>query len=405
MNLLSIINCKYLLKGKNNMVEDTRSEDTIIFNALTPGVSNMRILYDALNEFCSIKQENDPSDRFNIILFEQNGPNYLEDFTLNKENLIIALQSMEPILARANVAGGVMVAITFIIDVFKRISNKCFRLIILTDSGSLKIPEQFIPVLENLIDQVKDMPFIMDLVRIGIDDPKEDLKLMRLARRCHGDIHEINALRSLSDILSVLAIKKDLSLIEDFGDEKYEIPEDNQPFYENLADKVEELNKEETCAVCFQKDDKGLVRCPSCETIAHKKCWSMWAKTSNIGVPNLFRCHSCYNLISLDKDYVIAVLLGQEPVEKEIKIEERDMLKYLQSLESEDGPKILNVEDPMALSDDEIDEITFEFEDTSQDDDMIALDEDEIIMIWCDNCNAMITNEYKKCPKCGEPIN
>lgn len=391
------------------MVDDTRSEDTIIFNALTPGVSRLETLYDALDQFCETKQGMDPSDRFNIILFEENGPNYLDNFTLNKENIYIALKSMEPMLVRANVSGGVMVAITFIIDVFKTISNKCFRLIILTDSGSLSIPEQYIPVLEGLIDQVKDMPFFMDVVRIGIDDPREDLKLMRLCRRCHGDIHEINALKSLPDILEVLAIKRDLSLIDDFGDDDYEIPEENRMFYENLADAPIEITEEDTCGVCFQKDDKGLVKCPNCETIAHKKCWSMWAKNSSIGIPNIFRCHQCFNLLKLDKEYVIAVQLGKEPVEETIKVEKMDLLKYLQSIETEGGPQILSVEDPMALSENDYDEVEIQFEDDEEeaveDDDLMTLSSDEIFMLWCPHCNAMITNEYRRCPKCGELIN
>ena len=292
----------------------------------------------------------DHSDRFNVILFQEDGPNYLEDFTLNPENVLIALKSLEPMLARANVAGGIMVAITFIIDVFKKISDKCFRLIILTDEGSFKIPEQYIPVLENLIDQVKDMPFIVDIVRVKINDPIEDLKLLDLVRRTSGNLHEIFEVRDLPSVLDKLAEKRSFSsfslLDEDINTE---IQYENYPFYENLAADPYLLEITSTCSICFKQDNKDLVQCPSCETVAHKACWAQWAKTSNIGIFNLFRCHNCFNLIKLDKDFVQRVQSGQVPSIKEIEIEVVDLQVFQERLETTDGPKIISVEDPMEI--------------------------------------------------------
>ena len=397
------------------MASKTRSEDTLIFNALTLGLTKMDIIYESIEEFCKVKQEADPSDRFNIILFQEDGPNYLEEFTLNPENILIALKSLEPILVKANVAGGIFVAITFIIDVFKRISEKCFRLIILTDSGSLKIPPHFIMVLQDLIDKVHTFPFYIDVVRIDIDDPREDLKLMKLARRCHGDIHEINDPRSLPAILEVLAIKREVSSVSLLSD-KIDIPEENFPFLENLADEPITVEEETTCSVCFQKDTTGIVKCPKCDTVAHKKCWSHWAKNSNIGIFYVFRCHNCYNLIKIDKDYVFAVSTGKEPVDKDaIKVEEVDYLTYLQSLESDEGPQIIQMQDPLAFSED-----SFEWEEEGEDEgidfsidlDVDALMEesyetmsdDDLQIVWCDNCGKITTNEFKRCPSCDHPL-
>ena len=400
-------------------MEKTRSEDTLIFNALTPDITNMQEVYEAIEEFCNEKKSNDPSDRFNIILFQEDGPNYLEDFTLYPENILVAMKSLEPVLVRANVSGGIMTAITFIIDVFKKISEKCYRLIVLTDKGSLKIPDHFIPVLENLVDQVKDMPFFIDIVRLDIDDPREDLKLMRLARRCGGDIHEINDVRALGAIMSVLAIKREIPSVSGFGEKDYEIPEENQPFYINLADDPIPVKTEETCGICFQKDTKGLVKCPKCETIAHKKCWSQWTKSSHIGIPFIYRCHSCYNLLKLDPEYVGAVLYGKTPIEEEIKVKAIDVQSWLESLESEEGPKIIHTEDILAVSAEESDEIDGDLSITIQwdnedsfdeefdnvfEEEFKALADEELRILWCPNCNKITTNEYKKCPNCDADI-
>jgi len=397
-------------------MENTRSEDTLIFNALTPNLTKMSLIYEAIEDFCNAKKSADPSDRFNIILFQEDGPNYLEDFTLNPDNILIALKSLEPVLVRANVAGGIFTAITFIIDVFKKISEKCFRLIMLTDSGSLKIPDQYIPVLENLIDQVYSFPFFIDIIRIDIDDPREDLKLMRLARRCNGDIHEINDARSLSAILEVMAIKKEIRPSNMFGDKGILIPEENQPFYINLADEPIKVDGTETCAVCFQKDEKGLVKCPACDTIAHKTCWSHWARNTNIGISHVFRCHNCYNLIQLPAEFVLAVQSGETPSEEEIKVEVVDVQEWLKSLESEEGPKIVQVQDSLPVSAEESDEmsmdlsIEFQWEGETEfneefdkiiDEEFTSIGDDDLRIIWCPNCSKITTNEYKKCPSCS----
>ncbi|MHA1293490.1 MAG: hypothetical protein ACTSQJ_12600, partial [Promethearchaeota archaeon] len=311
-------------------------------------------------------------------------------------------------LIKANVAGGIFVAITFIIDVFKKISQKCFRLIALTDEGSLRIPDHYVPVLENLIDKVRDFPFYIDIIRLNIDDPREDLKLMKLARRCNGDIHEINDIRSLSAILEVLAIKREIhtgSMIDD--DIDLDITEEDQLFFENLADEPIEVKNEETCSVCFQKSNKGLVKCPACETIAHKSCWSQWAKSAHIGILHLFRCHNCYNLIKLEPEYVAAVQMGKVPSEEKIEVESQDLLNYLRSLEVDEGPKIIQVEDPMALSADDYDDIQVEIEfdeSTGEPTEFEALSDDELKIIWCPNCNKITTNEYKVCPNCKFPL-
>ena len=36
------------------MVGKTRSEDTLIFNALTPDITNMETVYQAIEEFCNM---------------------------------------------------------------------------------------------------------------------------------------------------------------------------------------------------------------------------------------------------------------------------------------------------------------------------------------------------------------
>jgi len=363
----------------------TLSEDTLIFNALTPNITDMKKFYDALEHFMKIKKENDASDRFNVIIFQDYGPNYLNDFTLNPENILMALKTLESTIYPANIAGGIFVAITFIIEVYKRISQKAFRLVILSDSGTFKIPDKYMPVLENLIDKVKDMPFYIDIVRIDTDDPAEDRKLMELATRCYGNVHEINDLRDLDSILEVLALKREIPQESFYDAEKKIIPKTDQPFYINLADEPINYSKAEKCSICFQMDDKELVQCPECEAIAHKSCFAQWADNSNIGIINVFRCPHCYNLLKLNKNYINKVRYGKIMVAGNIQIEGLDLQEYQKTKECETEKEIIQAEDPLGFT---------SYEEKKE-------EPRETKFILCPNCSKMITTKYLTCPNCG----
>ena len=113
------------------------------------------------------------------------------------------------------------------------------------------------------------------------------------------------------------------------------------------------LVDEQTCSVCFKKDTKAIVQCPNCETKSHKVCWALWAKTSNIGIFNLFRCHNCFRLLRFDEEFVYNVHTGKIQAVEEIKIEVMDLQDFEESLELDEGPKIIQVEDPLAMLDED----------------------------------------------------
>lgn len=347
----------------------TRSEDTLIFYALTPGnyqPEEMGIIYESLKAFCDKKKEIDHSDRFNIIFFQDDGPNYLEDFTLNPENILIALQSLEPMIVKANMSGGLMVSATFIIDVYKKIPNKCFRIIILTDNDTLEIPDIYVPVVGNIIEKIKDLPLIIDILRIKVNNYEDDIKLSELINKTRGHLHDVQDLNELSLVLNDLAEKKIISTFS-LSEDSYsdEIPIENFAFYNNLAVDPKLVIDNQTCSICFKKDNKALVQCPNCETTSHKTCWALWAKNSNIGIFNIFRCHTCFQLLKLDDEFVYKVHTGQLESVEEIRVKVMDLHEFEETIEAQEGPKIIAVEDPLAM---------FQEEDN---DDIIIIEDDE----------------------------
>lgn len=380
-------------------MEYTRSEDCLILFGLTPEFSKVRLVYKALEEFMKNKQSIDPSDRFNLILFQDKGPKYLDQFTFEASNILDTYRSLSSKIIKANLAGGIFIATTFIIDVFKTISEKVFRLIILTDDEAHKIPSQYVPALEDLIRKVKDMPFFIDVIRIGKKDPEERDKLLKLTKICNGEFYEIDSIREIKPPLILLSEKKRIKEAMAVTQKIRVVLTINQPFYENLADDPPILDKIGTCSICFKKDDNGIVKCPSCETLAHKVCWAQWAKTSNIGIPHVFRCHTCFNILRLDREFVLNVREGRIPTIAEMeKVKKKNIVEYLRELEAKRSPQIIQTEDPFAA---DVRAMIDTKKVEPQEEISKKRKKKKTLVQICPNCSKLIMGERKLCPSCG----
>jgi hypothetical protein len=376
-------------------METKKSEDCLIFYGFTPEVTKLKRVYSPIEEFLKQKQAIDPSDRFNLILFLKDGPNYLDHFTFDPEYILDTLKSLSKEIVKPNIAGGIFIAITFIIEVYKKISEKIFRLIILLDESAYEIPDTYLPALEELIKKVKDMPFFIDTVLIGSGYSDQAQKLLKLTNLCNGELFAIKNSKEIGPILNQLSEKKYI-LEPTFMKQRLQliVPE-NEAFYLNLADDPEPVDEVGTCSICFQKDDNQIVKCPSCEILAHKVCWAQWAETSNIGLPNVFRCHNCFNILKFDKKYVYDVHLGKIPTIAELnKLEKKNIIEYLHDLESKTTPKVIHTEDPLAIGLGSIPE-SIESKGRGK-----KRKRGSSVKI-CPNCSKIMIGDKKHCPSCG----
>ena len=64
------------------------SEDCLIIYGFSPETTSFRKVFKQISNFIKNKIEIDRSGRFNFILYLKNGPNYLNQFTLNSEYLL-----------------------------------------------------------------------------------------------------------------------------------------------------------------------------------------------------------------------------------------------------------------------------------------------------------------------------
>ncbi|MBD3352245.1 MAG: hypothetical protein GF364_12230 [Candidatus Lokiarchaeota archaeon] len=379
----------------------SKSEDTLIFLALDPRVTKYKKILRFLYEFFEKKQNIDATDRFNIISFIENGPIYFEDFTYNGNYIIKTIEQYIPKIKRINTIGGIFVAITFIIDIFKLVGGKAFRLIILMDKNTPRLKN--IEVIRNLTNKVVEFPFYIDIIRIKTDDPKEDAKLIRFAEQTKGKVYFVRNEKDAGKVLLDLAEKKEITTVS-FGDkQEFQISPENEGFFENMAqDPVEILNPPGSfrCQICGEKGQ--LYKCPKCGTPVHRECLAQWSKYSNIGLPHLFRCQSCFNLLRLDKDFVEMIQTGKKPKE-DIDLFSDDWFSDQDALlrEQDSEQELIFGQDPMPMEDNEVENGLRDESDEVFD---LQKDTDNIEIIFCPGCGKLTTTEFKRCPDCGAKL-
>ena len=380
----------------------TKSEDCLIFYSLTPEVTKLKHVYSSFDTFMKNKQAKDPSDRFNLIAFEKDGPFYLEDFTFDSDLILQNLKTMSKDFGRANIAGGIFIAITFIIEVYKKISEKTFRLLIVIDDGAYKIPSHYMTALEELIKKVKDMPFFIDIVYMGKQQIEESNKLLKLVNLSKGEFHEIKSAKELNAVLGELSDKKFITIPSFIAQRIRMIVKDNRPFFINLADEPEVVKDNSTCSICFQQDDIEIVRCPSCDTVAHKVCWAQWAKTSSIGIPYIYRCHNCFNILKLEEDFVADVQAGKIPTIAELnKVEKKNIVEYLKEIEAERKLEVVHTEDPFAADMRAMMEARKAGPQAVAEEGKKKKKRRKSSIKICPNCSKIIMGNKKTCPTCG----
>lgn len=327
-----------------------RSEDTIIALNVDPRNVNVKILREALAGFFKKKHELDNSDRFNLVLFRGN-PAYLENFTFKSDYLLSLIKDDVQAINTIPVENIIFMALTFLIDVYKSVGNKFFRIIILTDQDMKHVQNEF--MVQDLLGITKEMPVFIDVVRINVkpgdDSDREKLeKVINMSKG--GELVYVPKSKKLGAALLELAEKK-FNENEDVFEEVREIkiPDEHAMFYENLASDPRIIDEPGTtkCVACFQTEQPGnmLFTCPFCENaVMHETCWAYWSKTSNIGVRHVFRCPICYRMLRLPRAFVEDVLGAQEDevIDETVQnVVVTDQTEALKAQDDENAPKLI----------------------------------------------------------------
>ncbi|MHA1792946.1 MAG: RING finger protein [Promethearchaeota archaeon] len=295
------------------------SEDTIILLAVDKEFTHMDTIIKGVEEFLQTKASRDPTDRFNVVFFLENGPVYVEDFTFQWDFLIKLLNDYKDRIAKPNLEGGLFIALTFILDIFKKVSGKYFRILVLKDSSLPPITKDFL--VNGLLEKVAPMPVFLDFIDIGMyNDPDEDKILEMINTSKGGELIYATTFQELNDALIKEATnKKEIKQGLWDAEPDYKIDAQYKDFFEDLAADlvpVDEITPEMRCNVCFKPTSPVcgtdlLVRCPTCETIFHDCCLISWAEQSNIGIEHVFRCPVDFTLLKLPEFLVQDILNGR----------------------------------------------------------------------------------------------
>lgn len=369
----------------------TASEDTMIFFAVNKQYTNLDFLIGLIDTYIQRKQEKDNTDRFNFVAYEANGPISYEDFVFDRELILNALNDIKESLAVPNLAGGIFVSLTNIIEVFKTVSGKAFRLVVLMDQGTRLRNSPML--LESIMTQVIDFPVFLDFVRINTEEiPIEDVELIKFAQKYNGMVYFARSPKDIPRILDNLLKKKELKEKID----KINIPPEKTPFFDNLGADLwihEDTDPDHPLACQICRSGTGTrVKCPQCQSVAHPDCLAMWAKMSNIGLPYLFRCMSCYQLQRLPADFVKDVQSGE--FHKRIKIEQANQAQLLREKEEIKTPALVQAADAFAGP--------TGWEKEEEDGDLRIIKDDTKLFIQFCECGAMNLPEATRCSQCGK---
>ncbi|HME51797.1 MAG TPA: hypothetical protein VKM55_06240 [Candidatus Lokiarchaeia archaeon] len=325
------------------------SEDTILFLAVDHKFTEMSAVAKTIGEFFKTKSSFDPTDRFNLLFYTDKGPIFVEDFTFKTDFLLNLFSQYLDRIEKPVIESGMMLVLTFILNIYKLVSGKYFRILVIKDASGPEITKD--AFVNDFMDKVKPMPVFLDVISLGSNTEHDMAKLQGMINASQGGT--LASAMSVEDFQEIMekeaTIKKAIKIgTWDKGPDFKMIDDaDHKAFFENLAanlEPVEHLEANMKCTVCAKPTSpvggtEAFVSCPSCKTMFHDTCLVSWAKQSNIGIENVFRCPICFYLVMLPQVLVDEVSLGQfETFESYLQEIDQDAL-----LKQKDAKRELNV--------------------------------------------------------------
>jgi len=186
-----------------------------------------------------------------------------------------------------------------------------YRIVVISDFPSNK-SEDYQTALFELVSKVRFMPTFIDIIRIGGERfYSDDVKLRVITTTASGGLFYAQDSKSLNNILQALTKNKRLASLNQPSGNIY-IDEENKEFYENLAAElltpepgqtgVCHLCGNEICQEC-NEEFLDLLKC-TCGVYFHEEHIGQYSFENNIGLPHIFRCPNCDNLLRMDESVV-----------------------------------------------------------------------------------------------------
>lgn len=362
------------------------NEDIFFYLDLTKEIIKRKNIKKAIEYYVEEKNKSNNKGHYGILLFQKEGNPI---FITNKREPDVILNVIEENWKtrpedQSFFENGLFYIFSYIAETVRE-QSKYFRVIVITDTPS-DLNEDYQEALFNLVSKIKMFPTFIDIIRISEKGQrffKDDVKLNLLASDTKGGIFYVS---DKSDFLSTMKkLVKDKKLVSTFSDKpnKIEITKEDYQFYKKLAKKlivpepIEDVKcifcNEDVCPNCKKVEDIPL-KCPDCNVAFHRCCIINYSLSNNIGIPNFFRCpnENCDVLLQIKAEEFMQI---SEDVSNNVSIEQylsevhegkfdqspistsepliEDLGINIKSHRTDDGPRILSVEEISSKKSDE----------------------------------------------------
>ena len=330
-------------------------EDVFFYLDLTKDMLKKKDVIKFLKLYIQEKNKINVKGHYGILIFQDEGnPIFIKD---KKDSEIIKKAIEENWEARSKdisyFENGLFYIFSYIAETIRK-KSKFNRVIIITDTPS-DLSEGYQEALFELVSKIKIFPTFIDIIRVAESGQrffKDDVKLNILASDTKGGIFYVHEKKGFQQ--TILKLVKNKQLVSTFTDktDQFKISKEDYAFYSSLAKTLkapqswEDLKcnfcQETICPVCTDVYDVPHL-CEECDAAFHNCCVVNHVIIHNIGIPHIFRCPSCDNLLKIDEDEIIEVSPEVSIEDPEIKSVKAYLEEEISELES--PPKIIEVID------------------------------------------------------------
>jgi hypothetical protein len=208
---------------------------------------------------------------------------------------------------------GVFEILSYIFGQAKTGKNRNYRIIILSDTPSLR-SEDYSTAVYDLIVKSKSFSTSIDVIRVGRElNYPDEVKLKVITSETKGGAFYCSDYKHFLDVLgSLVKNRQELNIVTGEG-EGVQILDEDKTFYEKLAVDLISLDsgEEEVCSACLNEVcpiceaySDEIQKCFNCGTKFHSCCAAKYAISNNVGFRHIYKCPQCQTLLKLDEDLV-----------------------------------------------------------------------------------------------------
>lgn len=321
-------------------LQSTKFEIILIYlDLISSKTIKKKELTKIIKKFIDSKKKKNPLSRFGLLFFKEGGsPEFKGDFD-DTSKLIkkISNEWNSREVGESFLENGLFYCLSHIASIATEKGGD-FRVMVISDFPSNK-NDDYHEALLSVLSAVRYIPTFIDIIRIGNQRfYKDDVKLRIITNTASGGLFYAQNAKELESILVALTRNKRMASLNQIEGKIY-IDEENKEFYENLASGLLTPEPGETEGICYlcktkyckdcEEEFSHFLKC-TCGALFHAAHIGKYSFENNIGLPHIFRCPSCDNMLKMDELTVLKIngITPQPPEEEPEELDEEEEEEY-----------------------------------------------------------------------------